>query len=353
MIQVEGKNFAESLSSWQQRSTKMKPLIVKFLLVYLAFFGLSGGEGVAQTVIRVGYSGGEITSTQHRVYAKANVWEKRGLDVRPVYFTSGSIMAQAMLTGEILIADSDVPGILTLGVSGVMDVKVIAVTINRIPQIFAARNNIQKPQDLRGKRIGISRFGSASDITTRMVLRYWQIDPEKDVQIIQSGNGPVRLAAMAAGHLDGGILGLESQQQILALGCCKVLASLLDLPMDYARFGIVVPVSVLKTRRDVLQKFLEGLVEGIHAFKTRPELAMAVIGETIRDQKVAKLSYRSWADSLREYPSPDPVGMQAALDSLVAITSKARGTAAKDFMDSTLLEEIKSTGYIDRLYNRY
>ena len=158
---------------------------------------------------------------------------------------------------------------------------------------------------------------------------------------------------MAAGHLDGGILGLESQQQILALGCCKVLASLLELPMDYARFGIVVPVSVLKTRRDVLQKFLEGLVEGIHAFKTRPELAMAVLGETIRDQKVAKLSYRSWADSLREYPSPDPVGMQAALDSLVAITSKARGTAAKDFMDSTLLEEIKSTGYIDRLYNRY
>ena len=153
MIQVEGMNFAESLSSWQ-RPTKMKPLIGKFLLVYLAFFGLSGGEGVAQTVIRVGYSGGEITSTQHRVYAKAHVWEKRGLDVRPVYFTSGSIMAQAMLTGEILIADSDVPGILTLGVSGVMDVKVIAVTINRIPQIFAARNNIQKPQDLRGKRVG-------------------------------------------------------------------------------------------------------------------------------------------------------------------------------------------------------
>jgi ABC-type nitrate/sulfonate/bicarbonate transport system substrate-binding protein len=330
----------------------MKTLIGKFLLVYLAFFGLLEGEGVAQTVIRVGYSGGEITRTQHRVYAKANVWDKRGLDVRPIYFTSGSIMAQAMLTGEILLADSDVPGMLMLGVSGVMDVKVIAVTINRIPQIFAARNNIQKPQDLRGKRVGISRFGSASDITTRLLLRFWQIDPEKDVQLIQSGNGPIRIAAMAAGHLDAGILGLESEQQVLALGCCKVFANLLDLPMDYARFGIVAPVSALKTRRDVLQRFLEGLVEGIHAFKTRPDLALAVLGETIRDPKVAKTSYQSWGDSLRDYPVPEPVGMQAALDSLIGITPKARGASAKDFTDVSLLEQIKRSGYIDRLYNR-
>jgi ABC-type nitrate/sulfonate/bicarbonate transport system substrate-binding protein len=116
-------------------------------------------------------------------------------------------MGQALLTGDILLAGSDVPGMLLLGVSGVMDVKVIAVTVNRIPQIFATRNNIQKPTDLRGKRIGISRFGSASDITTRLLLRFWKLDPDKDVQLIQVGNGPIRLTAMAAGQLDASILG--------------------------------------------------------------------------------------------------------------------------------------------------
>lgn len=327
----------------------MKTLLV---LIYFAAFGLSVEEGVAQTVIRVGYSGGEITRTQHRVYAKANVWQKRGLDIKPVYFASGSIMAQALLTGEILVADSDIPGMLTLGVSGVMDVKIISVSINRIPQIFVARKTIQNPQDLKGKRVGISRFGSASDITTRLLLRFWQLDPEKDVQFIQSGNGPIRIAAMAAGHLDAGILGLESEEAIAALGCCKVLSNLLDLPMDYARFGIAAPASALKTRRDLLQKFLEGLVEGIHAFKTRPELALAILGETIKDPKVAKSSYQSWADSLREYPVPESVGMQTALDSLIAITPKARGALAKDFMDVSLLETIKRSGYVDRLYNR-
>src|SRR5262249_48715906 len=117
----------------------MKSLLAKGVLISLVFFGQSECEGVAQTLIRVGYSGGEITRTQHRVFAKANVWEKRGLDVKPIYFSSGSIMAQALLTGEILLADSDIPGMLTLGVSGVMDVKIVAVSINRIPQIFAAR----------------------------------------------------------------------------------------------------------------------------------------------------------------------------------------------------------------------
>jgi ABC-type nitrate/sulfonate/bicarbonate transport system substrate-binding protein len=330
----------------------MKSLFAKTFLISLVFLGHPEREGVAQTVIRVGYSGGEITRTQHRVFAKANVWNKRGLDVKPIYFASGSIMAQALLTGEILLTDSDVPGMLTLGVSGVMVVKIVAVSINRIPQIFAARNNIQKPQDLKGKRVGISRFGSASDITTRLLLRFWQLDPEKDVQFVQSGNGPIRIAAMAAGHLDAGILGLESQEQIAALGCCKVFANLLDLPMDYARFGIAAPASALKTRRDVLQNFLSGLVEGIHAFKTRADLTLGVLEETIKDPKVAKASYQSWSASLREYPVPEPVGMQAALDSLIAITPKARGALAKDFMDVSLLEEINRSGYIDRLYNR-
>lgn len=330
----------------------MKSLFAKSFLISLVVLAQLQSKGGAQTVIRIGYSGGEITRTQHRVFTKANVWDKRGLDVKPIYFSSGSIMAQALLTGEILLADSDIPGMLTLGVSGVMDVKIVAVSINRIPQIFAARKNIEKPQDLKGKRIGISRFGSASDITTRLLLRFWQLDPEKDVQYVQSGNGPIRIAAMAAGHLDAGILGLESQEQIAALGCCKVFANLLDLPMDYARFGIAAPASALRTRREVLQNFLSGLVEGIHAFKTRPDLTMAILEESIKDPKVAKASYQSWADNLRAYPVPESVGIQAVLDSLIAITPKARGALAKDFMDVSLLEEIKRSGYIDRLYGR-
>jgi hypothetical protein len=76
------------------------------------------------------------------------------------------------------------------GVSGVFDIKIIAVTINRLEHSFVVRNGINTTDDLRGKRIAVSRYGSASDITTRLVLRYWKLNPEKDVSILQSGNTP-------------------------------------------------------------------------------------------------------------------------------------------------------------------
>src|SRR5262249_59279189 len=76
---------------------------------------------------------------------------------------------------------------MSLALSGVLDTKIIAVTINRLEHIVVVRKNIAKPEDLKGKRIAVSRIGSASDITTRMVLRSWKIDTDKDIIVLQSG----------------------------------------------------------------------------------------------------------------------------------------------------------------------
>ena len=90
------------------------------------------------------------------------------------------------MAGEIQASDSDVPTLLNVGVSGVFDIKIIAVTINRIEHSYVVRNGINTTDDLRGKRIAVSRFGSASDITTRLVLRYWKLNPERELTIQRS-----------------------------------------------------------------------------------------------------------------------------------------------------------------------
>src|SRR5215831_16011007 len=150
--------------------------------------------------LRMGYSGLGIGADDlSRVMGKEKVWQKHGLDVKAIYFASGSLMAQAMMGGEIQTSDSDVPTLLNVGVSGAFDIKIIAVTINRIEHSFVVRNGINSTEDLRGKRIAVSRFASASDITTRLVLRYWKLNPEKDLTILQSGNTPTRIAALVAG----------------------------------------------------------------------------------------------------------------------------------------------------------
>ena len=103
--------------------------------------------------------------------------------------------------------------------------------------MFVVRKNIAKPEDLKGKRIAVSRIGSASDIVTRMVMRQWKIDPEKEVTYLQAGNTPTRMTALAAGHVDAALVSPESVHKILATGCCRVFADLSELPLDYARFG--------------------------------------------------------------------------------------------------------------------
>src|ERR1051325_6334078 len=97
----------------------------------LSAFILSTVETHAQTVVRIGYSGGGVAKGLHKVIEKAGLWKKRNFDVRLIYFTSGATMAQAMLGGDIDIADSDVPAMLNAVSAGILDGKLISVYIKR------------------------------------------------------------------------------------------------------------------------------------------------------------------------------------------------------------------------------
>src|SRR5437773_4178242 len=219
------------------------------------------------TNIILGHSGGAgLVSDLRRIIEREKIWEKYGLRVKAVYFNSGSVLTQAMAGGNIVASDSDVPAMLNLSISGVADLKLVAVTINRLEHIVVVRKNITKPEDLKGKRIAVSRIGSASDITTRMVLRSWKIDPDKDVVLLQSGNTPTRMTALVAGHVDAALVSPDSLHKVLASGCCRALADLSELPLDFARFGVTVPASLIRNQRDLARRMVMAYVEGIHAF---------------------------------------------------------------------------------------
>ena len=145
-----------------------------------------------QPVYRLGYSGAGITQNLNNVIEKAGLWGKHGLDVKAIYFTSGATMAQALVGGDIDLTDSNIPTMLNLRAAGILDVKVVAVSMNRILLSFVARKGTKTPVDLKGKKLAISRYGSSSDFITRLLLRYWKLDPDKDVAIIQAGGDGCR-----------------------------------------------------------------------------------------------------------------------------------------------------------------
>ncbi len=304
----------------------------------------------AQPII-LGYSGSGVSTDLRRVIEKEGIWEKHGLNVRSVYLNSGSVLARAMAAGDIMLSDSDVPSMLNVAVAGLLDVKVIAVTISRLEHYFVASKRILKPDDLKGKLVAVSSIGWASDVTTRMVLRFWKLNPDKDLTILSSGNTPSRVAALTVGRVDAAFVDPNHLHMVLATGCCRVLADLAELPIDYARFGVAVPTSLIKTQRDTVRRMLMAYIEGIKIFKTRPEIVFPILQkEGMKDPQVARTVYERIVRALRDYPIPETNGIQSALDSLA--NPKARGAKAEDFIDTSLAEEIKKSGFIDRINRR-
>lgn len=303
------------------------------------------------TNLMLGYSGSGISTDLRRIMDKEKIWEKHGINIKSIYFNSGSILTQAMLGGNIATSDSGVPEMMTLPVSGAMDTKVITVNINRLEHIFVTRKNVVKYEDLKGKKVAVSRFGSASDLTTRMVLKSWKLDPERDVVLLQSGNTPTRMSALLAGHVDGALVSPEGLHKVLASGCCRALADLSELPLDFARFGVTVPAALIKNQRDLARRIVMAYTEGIHAFKTKPKVAFAILEEEgIKDPAVQKDIYARLTYSMREYPIPEAAGIQNALDSLGH--PNAKNFKPAQLMDTTLIEEVRKSGFIDKLYGR-
>lgn len=297
-------------------------------------------------VINMGYSGAGIGSDLLKVIDRAGLWRKHGVDVRSVYLSSGSLMAQTLSSGDIGIAGFDTPAMLNLALAG-HSLKVVAVPINRIEPLFVVRSNIKTPADLKGKKVTISRFGSGSDIITRVALRYWKLDPDKDVSFFQSGNTPTRVAALIAGHMDAALVSSTGVAKIVATGCCRVLADLTELPLEFANYGVVVSGALLKNQRDLVKRYLQALIEGIHVFKTRPDVARAVLRESNSDGEVVGPLYERLSKSFRDFPTPEPRGIQSVIDALP--TPKAKGAKAEEYIDAMLMEEIRKSGFVDRL----
>jgi ABC-type nitrate/sulfonate/bicarbonate transport system substrate-binding protein len=299
--------------------------------------------------IKIGYSGIGIAHDFLKLMDKNRIFEKYGLAAQSIYIGSGSLMNQAIVGGSIQFTTSDLPSQIQAALAGV-DFKVISVTINRLDGAIMTRKEIRKPEDLKGKRLAISRFGSVSDIVTQLVLRYWKLDPQKDVAILQVGNTPSRIAAIFSGQVDGGLINPTDIGRVTASGCCIQLADLGDLDIPYARFGVTAIGSFLKSRPDTARKLMEAFVDGVHYYKTHADEAVVALLARGVEPKSAREVYQKVADSYRSRPDPDISGIKGVLDSLPE--EKAKRTSPESLIDNGPWQSVAKSGLVERLYGR-
>jgi NitT/TauT family transport system substrate-binding protein len=319
-----------------------------FILLLLIYPSWSSAQPQKLQSVKIGYSGVGIAHDLLKIMGNKFIFEKHGLNAQSIYIGSGSLMNQAVVAGSIQFTTSDLPSQIQSALAGI-DFKIISVTIDRLDGAIMARKGIRTPQELKGKKVAISRFGSVSDIVTRMVLRHWGLEA-KDVILIQVGNTPTRIAAILSGQVDGGLINPTDVDRMAASGCCVLLADLSALDIPYARFGVAGLGSYFKANPDTAGRVLQAFTEGIHYYKTHPEDGIAALQVRGSDPKGAKEVYQKVADSYRVRPDPDLSSITGVLDSLP--DERAKKVRAEALIDAVPWERVVKSGLLERLYGK-
>jgi NitT/TauT family transport system substrate-binding protein len=216
---------------------------------------------------------------------------------------------------------------------------------------IVVKPEIRTVSDLKGKRIGISRFGSSPDVAVRLALRKLGVNPETEVAIIQTGGSPERLAALLGNKVDATVLNAPfdrvSQKQNL-----RILADTSKMGLSYFDTGIVTTRKLIKGNEDLVRQFIRAYVEAIKVFKTHKShtLAVAARYSQISDVEALEEAYNYYVDKIPRYPYPTITGMQTVLNELARSNPKAALVKPEELVDARFVRELQNSGFIDNLY---
>ncbi len=226
--------------------------------------------------------------------------------------------------------------------------KILAALIDKFVYSFVTPATIAKPQDLKGRAVAISRFGSGSDFITRMALKSWGLEPGKDVTILQVGNSPERLAAIVGGKVHGSILSLSQTPRAKKLGL-RVLADLSQIDTQYPQGVLYVTSSLIEKRPDLIRSFLSAYVEGIRQFKTNKQVAYNIIAKSSGLKDRAEIEeYHSLLSKnfLLDYPMPTLSGVKTVLEDLGSKNPKVREIKPEELLETRFLRDLKQSGSV-------
>lgn len=284
------------------------------------------------------------------VTAEKGIWQPYGFDVETILMSGGARAVPALVSNSVQFLFGADTGVTTAIMQGIPLVR-IGVTLNSLGSSLLTVPTIQSVQDLKGKTLGISRGRDASYARLAKLLRDNGLDPNSDVKFLPIGGGEGgRLAAVKAKIVQGTML-FPPLDLIGKNEGLKVLAKF-DVPTPGG--GINVTAAYLKQNRNLVINFLKGYMEGIRTMLRQKEESLKVLHKYFQNSDMAAMGYlydettRRIEKELRASPESIRFHFEmAALDD-----PRAAKLTEKDFWDSSLVDEIHRSGFVEQLYKR-
>ena len=283
---------------------------------------------------------------------ETKLFEKRGLDVLLVGMGTGSVSLRALIAKDLEIASVSGSGLVQAALQGADTVIISAAIDGFIFKVFGTPE-ITNPAQLKGKKLGVSRYGATSDFAVRLALKKWGLNPEHDVNILQIGTTQDTLRAMQTKMIDAGVLSGTASLLARKAGF-RELGDLADLGLHYPMAPIGTTKSYLQKNEGLVKEFMLAYIEAIHDFKRNKETALVVLKKYTRndDREVLEDSYSNYTNKYLALPIPTLDGIRTILTELSTTVPAAKNTDPEQFVSTKVAREIEASGFVKRLYEK-
>ncbi len=325
------------------------PLVELLILLNVSFLP----DGWSQEKTRLSHSALEGSNAVWYVAQDRGFYKKNGLDADLLLIPSTTISVSSLVAGDVQVANASGGGVASAVVAGA-DLVMVACYLNSLPYELVVQESIKSAEDLKGKSIGISRLGSASDVAARALIRGLGLDPEKQVLIMQVGSPGERAAAFRNGR----IAGLPSTPGLIHLTKgvpYRILISTADFHkrFEFPYICATTTKSYLSRQRETVRKVLMAHVEATQFFKTHKEESKRIIAKYTRisNENYLEAAYTASAKLYDVVPLVTRAGVETQIKEAVGRKPGAQ-LRYEDMVDESLVRELEKRGFIDKIYKQ-
>jgi len=305
----------------------------------------------AGETMRVAYPSAAVAFVPLWVAKEAGFLKKENLPIELVSIRSSPIAMAALLSGELDMIVGGVNPAIAMQLQGYKDITLFGGLINTFLFSICSLPGIEDVSQLRGKRLGVTRFGGSNDFAGRYYLRQRGLDPNKDVTLIQVGSQEDILRALLSKNLDAAVLGYPAVF-IAKKNGLRELADLTRSGLRYQLTGFVAKKSFLAEKHMLVMRYFKVIAQAIHFLHTRPKDGMDILRRYARidDPEILKASYDLHVGLFPRMPELRPEDLKLVLEEIALTNPKAKGADPAAFMDDRIVREVARSGFVEQLY---
>jgi ABC-type nitrate/sulfonate/bicarbonate transport system substrate-binding protein len=339
----------EPVGSRMKNNHKRGYIFAVALLVDL--FAIKGHGATTPDKLYGVHSARNISTSYPWIAQEAGLFKKYNLNFHLVFIAASNIVTAALLSGDAEMTVTGGIGNVAAFVRGSTDVVFIGGVKNVLTQTLVASGNIKTPEDLRGKKIAVSRIGGNAHYFTIQALRRYNMEPNRDYGFVQTGGDPETLAALASGAIEVGNLTPPTDAQAIARGYHYVIYGP-DLKIPYSAVAFVTRRSIIAKRPQVIGNFMRAMAESSKIVHTDRQFLYKVLSKYLRisDESVLDSAYNAEIKVLEPRLILKPDSLQAILDEIAATDAHAKKVKPQDLVDNQYLDEMDRSGFFDQLW---